>query len=92
MEDESAIGGMSLMVDDDEDVVGGCALNDAVCWDGLLTSSAPSTELRRGFFFLDMDAKASLSLSDDEPLPPSNAVRGRPRRCTMVKNNQMGII
>jgi hypothetical protein len=31
-----------------------------------------------------VDAKASLSLSDDEPLPPSNAVRGRPRRCTMV--------
>jgi len=80
VEDESTIGGMSLMLDDD--AVG--AFNGG--WDGLLllTSSAPSTELRRGFFFLDMDAKASLSLSDDEPLPLSNAVRGRPRRCTMV--------
>ena len=69
------------MIDDDD--IGG-ASNDEVSWVGLSTPCAPPTELRRGFFFLDMDANASLSLSEDKPLPSSNALSGRPRRCTMV--------
>ncbi len=73
MEEESAAFGRSFF--DVDDV--GSAADDEVGGVGL------STEFGRIFFVLDMDAKASLSLSDDELLPSSNAVRGRPRRCTI---------
>lgn len=68
-------------VDDDD----GSAADDEVGGVGLSTPSDPPKcrELGRIFFVLDMDAKASLSLSDDELLPSSNALRGRPRRCTI---------
>lgn len=74
-------------MDANDDDVGG-ASNDEV---GGPTAPPPpkptAMELGRGFFFLEMDAKASvsLSLSDDEPLPSVNALRGR-RRCTIFIN------
>ena len=36
--------------------VGGASNNDKVSWVGLSTPCTPPTELRRDFFFLDMDA------------------------------------
>ena len=75
MEEESAAFGRSFF--DVDDV--GSAADDEVGGVGLSTPSV----LGRIFFVLGMDAKASLSPSDDELLPSSNALRGRPRRCTI---------
>lgn len=87
-EEESTVDGRSL-VDADDDDVGGASNDEVVSGSTAPPPPKPTaTELRRGFFLLEMDAKASvsLSLSDDEPLPSVNALRGRPRLCTIFIN------
>lgn len=82
VEEESAVCGRSLI--DADDV--GSATDDEVGGVGLSTPPNGGRELLwRIFFVLDMDAKASLSLSDDELSQSSNAFRGRPRRCTIYE-------